>query len=36
MLINDSAMRKDYVLDNFSKVEMTKKIMKVYQDLTRE
>jgi len=27
---------RDYVLDNFSKVEMTKKIMKVYQDLTRE
>jgi glycosyltransferase involved in cell wall biosynthesis len=43
ILANDSIMRKeyaqksrDYVLDNFSKVEMTKKIMKVYRDLTRE
>ena len=40
MLINDSAMRidyaqksRDYVLDNFSKVEMTKKIMSIYREL---
>ena len=39
-LINDSAMRidyaqksRDYVLENFSKVEMTKKIMSIYLEL---
>ena len=43
ILVNDSTMRKeyaqksrDYVLDNFSKVEMTKKIIKVYRDLTNK